>query len=330
MNVGLAVLGAVLLFLTIRGVGWADVQAGLERVGWWFAAVLVLGGLRFVTRAQAWRLCARALASSSLRAHTQPQAEPVSPGLWPFFKAVLSADALGNVTPLGLVASEPAKVLFVSERVPTVVAIASVAAENAFYMATVLAMIGAGALVFFEVADLSSALRLGAQSVLATVMLSAVAGLWIVRRQPALLSRLARLFTRATGRGQAAPERLRDIEVLFYDVVRWPPARMLTVLAWEALFHIAAVAEVYVVLRLLPAARPITLLDVFVLETAGRLIVVAFKFVPYRLGVDEAGTALVARALALDPTVGVTLALVRRLRILCWNAVGLLLLGRVR
>ena len=42
-----------------------------------------------------------------------------------------------------------------------------------------------------------------------------------------------------------------------------------------------------------------------------------------RLGVDEAGAAIVATALAIDPTVGVTLALIRRLRILCWNAMGL-------
>ncbi len=40
------------------------------------------------------------------------------------------------------------------------------AAENAFYMASVLLMIGAGALVFFERADLSETLQLAAQGVL--------------------------------------------------------------------------------------------------------------------------------------------------------------------
>jgi hypothetical protein len=113
-------------------------------------------------------------------------------------------------------------------------------------------------------------------------------------------------------------------------VLTWPASRIAHVIVWEALFHVAAVLEVFLVMRLLPAGRPITLLDAFVLETAGRLIVVAFKFVPYRLGVDEAGTALVARALALDPAVGVTLALVRRLRVLFWNAIGLVLLASRR
>jgi hypothetical protein len=127
-----------------------------------------------------------------------------------------------------------------------------------------------------------------------------------------------------------APERLREVEQRFYAALTWPTARIARVLGMEALFHVAAVTEVFVILRLLPGGAHTTLLEAFVLETAGRLIVVAFKFVPYRLGVDEAGTALVARALALDPAVGVTLALVRRLRILSWNAVGLVLLAARR
>jgi hypothetical protein len=52
--------------------------------------------------------------------------------------------------------------------------------------------------------------------------------------------------------------------------------------------------------------------------------------VPYRLGVDEAGSAVVARALAMDPTIGVALAMVRRLRILFWNAIGLAVLAARR
>src|SRR5690606_35887366 len=110
-----------------------------------------------------------------------------------------------------------------------------------------------------------------------------------------------------------------------YAALTWPWTRIAHVFLWEAAFHTAAVIEVFLILQLLPGARRATLLDAFVLETAGRLIVVAFKFVPYRLGVDEAGSAMVARALALDPATGVALALVRRLRILFWNFNGLLL-----
>lgn len=312
LNLTLAVVGGVLLLITVRRVGWAEVQGSLTSIGWWFAPVLALGGLRFGARAKAWQVCANAAGLRLGRA----------------FSATLAGDALGNLTPLGVLASEPAKVYFVADQVSTVTAVSSVAAENAFYMTSVLVMLGAGALVFFELADLSETLQIAAQAVLVVVMLGGLAALWIARRQPAILSRLARVVATWTGRGATAPDRLRDIEGHFYAVLRWPAARIARVILWEGLFHVAAVAEVFMVLRLLAAGRDTTLLDAFVLETAGRLIVVAFKFVPYRLGVDEAGTALVAGALALDPTVGVTLALVRRIRILCWNAVGLVLLAR--
>ena len=272
------------------------------------------GGLRFAARACAWQACAAGAGLLFPRA----------------FAATLAADALGNLTPLGLLASEPAKVFFINDRVSTVVAVSSVATENAFYMASVLIMLATGAAIFIERAGLSSTLQLGAESVLAAVVLGALASVWVAKRRPAILSRLARLVAARTGRGLAAPERLREVEEHFYGVLAWPIGRIARVAAWESLFHVAAVTEVFLVLRLLPAGRTVSLIDAFVLETAGRLIVVAFKFVPYRLGVDEAGAALVARALTLDPAVGVALALVRRIRILCWNAVGLIALARRR
>jgi hypothetical protein len=74
----------------------------------------------------------------------------------------------------------------------------------------------------------------------------------------------------------------------------------------------------------------VPLVDAFLLESASRFVTIAFKFVPYRLGVDEAGSEAVAAALGFAPAIGVTLALVRRLRILVLNAVGLVRLFHVR
>ena len=99
----------------------------------------------------------------------------------------------------------------------------------------------------------------------------------------------------------------------------------ITAIAMTA-FHIGAVAEVWVVLSQL---RPsVTIVDAFLLESAGRFVTVAFKFVPYRLGIDEAGSGAVAAALGLPPATGVTLALVRRLRIIVLNAIGVVRLIR--
>jgi hypothetical protein len=306
INLLFALAGGALLYVTVRRVGWAEVQASVTAIGWWYGVILLLGGLRFAARSTAWTVCA------------QPAHLPVPAA----FAATLAGDALGNLTPLGLLASEPAKVFIVRDRLPVVAAVASVAAENAFYMTSVLVMIAAGAIAFVEVATVQLQL-VGtiAQATLGAATLAVLAGVWVARRRPAVLTRLAPLVARVTGRAGGSADRLREIEVHFYALLRWPMARIARVFSWEALFHIGAVAEVFLVVLVVSGRA--TLLEAFILETAGRLIVVVFKFVPYRLGVDEAGTALVASALALDPALGVTLALVRRLRILFWNGIGL-------
>ena len=324
LNLVLAAIGGALLVVTVQRVGWSDVRAGLGQVGWWFSLVLILGGVRFAARARAWMACVRALETSA-----RTEAKAVLRTM-DFLGAVLAGDALGNLTPLGLLASEPAKVLMMRARLSTTGAIASVAVENAYYIASVIAMLAAGAVVFLSRTNLPDGLRVTVQAILASTVLAALVGVASARYQPALLSHLARFLAHWTGRGRTSLDQMADIETRFYGAIAWPMRSIASVLGWEALFHAVAVAEVYLVLRLLPGGSMTSLADAFVLETTGRLIAVVFKVVPYRLGVDEAGTALVARALALDPTGGVTLALIRRIRILCWNAVGLVLLARAK
>ena len=146
-------------------------------------------------------------------------------------------------------------------------------------------------------------------------------------KRHALLSRFAPLITRLAGRTAVPADAIREVESRIYGVLGWPPMRLARVVLWEATFHITAVAEVWLVLRLLPGAANATLIDAFLLESTGRFVTIAFKFIPYRLGIDEAGSGAVAQAIGMGPAAGVTLALVRRLRILVLNAFGLVRLA---
>lgn len=314
----IAVLGGALLVYTVREAGWDEVRTGLRQLGPWFVLVLLLGGLRFAARSRSWMACAE-----------DPAERPL--GFRSAFSAMLTADALGNLTPLGLLASEPAKVILTRRRLSTVAGVSSVAADNVFYSLSVLLVLALGTVMFFREASVPAVLTTAAEIVFGAAALGILAAIWAARRQPAFLSRLAEWAAGLTGRGsRATTERLREVELRFYGLLTWPAGRLLRIAGWQLAFHLAAITEVYMVVRLLPGGEGIGLVDAFLLESAGRLITVVFKMVPFRLGVDEAGTALVAQALALDPTIGVTLALVRRLRIVCWNAVGLLLLARQR
>jgi hypothetical protein len=306
LNIAVAIVGAALLIFTVERVGgWRAIVDGVAGIGWWFAAVLSLGLVRMVCRTRAWLACAD---DRQLRFRDA-------------FGAWLASDAIGNLTPLGLLASEPAKILMVRSRISTVTSIASVTIENAFYTASVCVVLLTGTWLFMQRADVPQGLEQISELILAAVVVAAAVAIWAARARPAVLSRFAPVITRLAGKSHAPADAIREVEAQIYAVPRWPLGRIATVLAWEAAFHVGAVAESWIVLRaLVPAA---TLVDAFLLESAGRFVTVAFKFVPYRLGIDEAGSGAVASVLGLSPAVGVTLALVRRLRILILNAVGL-------
>ena len=78
---------------------------------------------------------------------------------------------------------------------------------------------------------------------------------------------------------------------------------------------------------LLPTGTAPTLLGAFLLESINRFINVAFKFVPMRLGVDEAGSGILTQVLYGSSALGVTLAVVRKARMLVWTGAGVVFLG---
>jgi hypothetical protein len=213
-------------------------------------------------------------------------------------------------------------------RLSTVTSIASVAIENAFYTASVLVVLLAGTWLLLQRADVPAGLEQISEVILGVIAIAAVTGVWVLRTRPAVLSRLAPLVTKLAGRAEAPADAIREVESRIYGVLQWPASRILRVVAWDVLFHCLAVAEVWLVLRLLPGGDQVRLVDSFLMESAGRFVTIAFKFVPYRLGIDEAGSGAVAQVLGLGPATGVTLALVRRLRIIVLNAIGLLKLVR--
>ena len=67
-----------------------------------------------------------------------------------------------------------------------------------------------------------------------------------------------------------------------------------------------------------------TLVTALIFETLNRVVTIAFKFVPFRVGVDEALNGALAPLLTVDPVSGVALAVVRKVRSLFWAGVGLI------
>lgn len=302
-----SLFGAALLVWQIQKVGLDAIQDGLIAVGAGFAAILALSLLRFTARSIAWR---------ALMASAVPLGHVIA--------ATIAGDALGNVTPLRLIASEPAKAVFLGDRVATSRSLSALAAENFFYSVSVAIVIILGAAAMLSAFAVPDRVRWGGWLALAAMTGVLAGALWIVWRKPALASAVAaRLPIR--GLARLVP-RIQEIEAATYELLRGRSDRLALVVLCETSFHLLSIAETYVTLRLLTDAA--TPLGAFVLDTVNRLINVTFMPVPLRMGVDETGSGFAAEAIGLTSATGVTLALVRKGRVLVWAAVGLALLAR--
>ena len=300
-----------MLFLwSIRAAGAAGVREGVSRVGWWFVVICLLGGFRYLVRAAAWRMCL-----------DDPKRLPLGAA----FGAAVMGDALGNVTPFGVLISEPSKVAFVQRRTGAGPAISAVTIENLFYIASVIGLFVCGTAALLLSFDVGVALRRTAYLTLGVATGMAVAIAIVLARRIRIASALAKVLAswsrlrRPAGTWRAE---LIAIEDRVFGFTSRHPGRVLSLFALEAAYHAAGVTEIWLTVTLI-AGGPIGWVTAFVLEFVNRTITIAFQFVPLWLGVDEAGTGLVAAALHLGAATGVGLALVRKARVMIWTGLGL-------
>src|SRR5262245_31538701 len=166
----IAALGGVALFAyAVRRAGVDEIVDGIRRIGWGLLPILGLAGIRFMLRAAAWRLC-------------MPPGATLS--FWRAFSAYLSGDAVGNLTPLGMAASEPTKALLVRHRLETSDSVSSLAIDNLVYAASIAVVVIAGLVVLLVTAPLAPEGRdVAIASVIAiviggAVMLRVLRGTW--------------------------------------------------------------------------------------------------------------------------------------------------------
>jgi hypothetical protein len=306
------VLGLMLFAYFVEKAGPAQIFNGIRRLGFGFLIILALGGLRQAVHAICWVLSCE---------------PPYRLRFMDAFKARLMGESL-NVLPLGAVLSEPSKALFIRDSIPLTARISALAIENVFYALSVALFISAGAITLLLSFPLPKSLRYVSIGALVAVVVIVPVGALVIRKQLRFISgALGFAGNRGIARKKISDllPRVRTIEDRIYGFYERNHSRFFLILFIECFFHAAGVIEGYITLSFISAVAP-TLLTAFILESVNRLINVVFKLIPLRAGVDEGGTATLAKVLGFTTTTGVTLAIVRKGRDICWAAVGFALM----
>ena len=308
----IAFLAGIALFAYfVRKAGVGQILEGISRLGAGFVLVIAISSIRQIVRSIAWTLCMEA---------------PYRLRFRDAIRARIMGDALGNVIPFaGFLVSEPAKPALIRDRVPLTASISALAIENTFYALSVALFIFSGMTALLWSFNVTKGLRIISIVTLVVIVFVSALGASLIFKRLRFISGTA-AFLHRRGLDAKWIEKTRSIEERIYGFYRRNQSRFLPIILLEACFHLAGAAEIYVVLSFISPDQPPTFLTAFILESVNRVITVAFKFIPLRMGVDEAGTGRVSKVLQFAEVTGVTLAIVRKGRDVFWAATGMILL----
>lgn len=308
----LTLAGIALFAYFIYSVGVSELVESISRFGLiGFAVILFIYFLRIVVRASAWALSVY---------------EPYSLSLRDTIPAVIMGEATSSVIPLGFFVSGTMKAIGVRHRVPLVVGLSSVATENLFYSLMTCIFLILGAFAFLRNTPLDDGWVVTIDVLIGLIILLVVLMLLLVVRQWHFASEICEMLYRRgyfTGILEKGRLDVRLFENLIYGFYRRHPKRFLPICLFEALYHALGIVEVFYIISRLSDTMP-SLMTAFLMESVSRLVTILFKLIPMTIGVDEAGAQFVGDTVALAAGVGVTLAIIRKGRILFWTAIGFL------
>jgi hypothetical protein len=304
--------GLALLAWQVQRTGTDNIARGIMAVGWWGAAGIgVLSMLRLTARSTGW---------SALIPVDVPPGRALA--------AMIVGEAVGSLTPLSFAVSEPTKAAYLGKSIDGVGtrgALAALAAETFIFGVSIGLYVMAGAAALLYAYPVERELRLaGIAAIGLTAVSLAVAGL-MAWRKPKVVSAV---LTRLPGASslEVLIEHVRAFEHLAYGSTSHPASRLGIVVLAATAFHILSFLELWLTLWLITGESQAA--AAFILDAVGRLTNVLFKMIPLQLGVLQIGSELVARAIGLAPGVGVTVSLIRTVRVMAWSVVGLGLLAR--
>jgi glycosyltransferase 2 family protein len=247
---------------------------------------------------------------------------------WELARARVAGEAVNGSTPTGSIGGEAVKAWLVRDRVPLRESLPSlIVAKTTITVAQVL-FLAFGVLVAWPTLSAGQSWLLRPMVVLLALEIAAVSG-FIYAQVRGMLAGSGRMLERI---GVVRPahrtlplKRIDRALSLFYRRRR---VRLALSIGCHFLGWLLSAAETWFVLWLIGAS--VSPARAVIIEACGTAVRFMTFFIPAGLGALEGGSVAVFLALGLDPTVGLSAVLVRRVREAAWIGLGFLLLGARR
>lgn len=302
-------LGLALLASLVLRAGPEVIWNQLHKVGLGLVLIVTLGGLTYFIRTWIWRLAFSCDISALSWARS--------------FGACLVSEALGQLGVGGKAVGEGVRIALLRRSVPLSNAISSGAIDGALHLCSSAIVMLSGISVTLLLASLTGNWRVFALIFACAVMGGLALAIIAYGHRWPLMGKTARAIGRVPRFHKWITSKLPVIdsgENTLLNFFRQAPARFVAAFLLSCLWQALAILEVYIVLRFM--GTRITVLGAFVVEGLTKLINLVGALSPGNIGTYEGGNMLISDLFGVSGTVGLTLALCRRARVLFWAVVG--------
>ncbi len=310
----LAALGFLLLAVLVYQTGPRELAEHLRVLGWSGPLIFLPYAISSVLDAAGWRV-------------TFVQFRPQ---LWLLYLARLIGEAMNSITPTAYLGGEPVKA-FVLQRfgVPLTEGATSVILAKTALTIAQIAFVIVGVALFMIRRDVGLA---PVPTVLAlTIAGVGVAAVLIVLQRRGLVAFVARITRRLFPRARLAARleaRAPEIDDRLRSFYGARPRAAAASVAFHFAGWVTGAAEVFTIMALI--GHPVSVGDAIVIEALAQPTRLAGVIIPGTLGVQEAGGMLIFSLLGLPPDLGLAMMLLKRVREIFFNLLGLGLLTRLR
>jgi len=300
-------LGALVLALFIFKFGLHPIWMNLKSLKWKFVPILVLCLSYESLNTGAWL--------TVIGAERRVK-------FLKLFKAWLAGEAINATIPLMSLGGEPLKAALIRDELPFSRGMASVVIDRTISSLAGILFAMSGVALGFRYLVLPLRLKV---AILTITVTGAIFMLFLI-------------FAQLHAPGSSVMRALRKVKLVRRDVktlafdeylssfYRDYKSRFLLAL----IMHLSArmiggILETWIILRFWGINVGFT--SAWLIASLTVLIVTLFAFLPSGLGASEGGQAYIFKAMGLDPTVGLSMGIVKRLRKIAWVMIGLIILA---
>ncbi|MBN1282467.1 MAG: flippase-like domain-containing protein [Proteobacteria bacterium] len=307
-------LGAALLTALVQKIGWQNILANVTQLGWRFVPILGISGLWYVLYTIAWMQFLGRIGDGI--------------GFLDLFKIKVSGEAVNTLTPANFIGGDPMRIYMLKRSFGVSQGAASVVVDRTLQILAVLITILLGVIVAFLAFDseISDNIAYGVPIAL-TVSLAFMAFL-LVHQRRGLFSMILRILRGLGIRREFSEKTVRRFEELDSHIIDFYSANhagFLAALACHIGGRLLGVLEIYAIGR--AVSDEFSLFAALMLSALAPMISVVFAFIPGAFGVMEGAFSGLLYLLHIDPSIGITIQIAKRLRAALWIGLGLLFLG---